>query len=399
MFQMNQHLNILDVTLLSMARRWPSHLFVWGIISIVVFMVSSLLMMVSALRHESAEILKAAPDITVIQYALGRQVPIEKNKVDIIRNIPGVTSVSYRSWGYYNDPYTNANFTVWAIPAGTEHQLKNLDLLFSQGGFWDDGEQGKVVIGDGVSKALNLNDRKNFSLNNARGELVNFYTSGIFSTSSSLLTADLILMEEHDFHHFYRLPLHLATDIAVYAANPTEIPVISQKIQKHLPACRSLLKSQLHQTYAAVFNHRAGLLLYAWAGCLGAFLLVLWLKGRHPSGEEQKELGLLKALGWSTGDVLEMKLFEALVVSLLSAATGYGLAYVHIYLFNAPFFKPVLFGWSVLYPDFQLVPMLSVGQLLFILLLVSLPYIGITLMASWKSVSVDTASLLMGDNQ
>ena len=395
---MNQHLNLLDFTLVSMARRWPSHFFIWVVISIVVFISSSLLLMVKSLVCESSEVLKAAPDITVIQYALGRQVPIEKNKVDGIRKIPGVTSVFYRSWAYYNDPYSGANYTIWGITPDLKTQLQRMNVMFKQGAFWNTGEHGKIVIGDGISKSLKLNGRKNFALKNTTGDLVNFYTSGIFSASSALLTADLIFMAEQDFYLFFGLASDMATDIAVYVPNPTEIPIISQKIQNRFPTCRSLLKSQLHQTYAAVFNHRAGLLFYAWTGCLVAFLLVLWLKSGQPSTEEQKELGVLKAVGWSSSDVLEMKLFEALIISILSVAVGYGLAYIHIYIFNAPLFKPVLLGWSVLYPEFRLVPMASLGQLFFILMLVSVPYIGVTLMASWKFVSVDAAILLMGDN-
>ena len=396
---MNRHLNILDHTLRAMIRRWPSHLFVLVVLVIVFFTAFSLMLVVQSLDCETSEILKTAPDITVMRYQLGRQVPIEKEKTDAIQNIWGVASASYRTWAYYNDPYTGAVYTVWGVAPDRAGRLGDMDIVFKDGRFWNSGDQGKVVIGDGVAKALMLNDRKNFALKNCNGDLVNFEVSGIFSASASLLTADLILMAETDFYPFFSLAPELATDISVSVPNAAEAPVIAQKIQNLLPDCRTVLKSQLRQSYAAVLNHRTGLLLYTWSGCLAAFLLILWLKGYQLSGEEQKELGLLKTLGWSSGDVLEVKLLEALTISCLAAVTGFLAAWVHIYLLDAPLFKPVLYGWSAIYPAFPLVPAVSFGQLCFIMLLVSIPYTGATLMASWRFIAVDAAALLTGDRQ
>jgi len=51
-----------------------------------------------------------------------------------------------------------------------------------------------------------------------------------------------------------------------------------------------------------------------------------------------------------------MKSWEGIVVSLAAFCTGVLLAYVHVFFSSALLFEPVLKGWAVLYPRFQLVP-------------------------------------------
>ena len=74
------------------------------------------------------------------------------------------------------------------------------------------------------------------------------------------------------------------------------------------------------------------------------------------SAEERREIGILKAIGWETADVLQMKFWEGMTVSLTAFFLGIILAYVHIFLAAARCFPPVLKGWSVLYPEFQTDP-------------------------------------------
>jgi predicted lysophospholipase L1 biosynthesis ABC-type transport system permease subunit len=58
--------------------------------------------------------------------------------------------------------------------------------------------------------------------------------------------------------------------------------------------------------------------------------------------EEQKEIGTLRALGWSKMDVLAAKTWESLAVSIVAVLVGMFAAYVHVYPGGAALFSPVL---------------------------------------------------------
>ena len=99
-------------------------------------------------------------------------------------------------------------------------------------------------------------------------------------------------------------------------------------------------------------------MIFILTGALLAFIIFAWDKASGLSLEERREIGILKAIGWETSDVLLMKFWEGMVVSLSSFLMGLILAYVHVFFTSSAFFEPALKGWAVLYPQFKLTPLL-----------------------------------------
>jgi ABC-type lipoprotein release transport system permease subunit len=396
---MNRHLNILDYTLSAIVRRLPAHVAAMIIFSAIVFFAASFVLTVQSLIKESRAILSAAPEITVQYLTGGRQVPIPVDVAENIRKIPGVRTSVPRVWGYLYEPYAGANFTLWGVRPDTVGQLENAGIPVTADVFSTRGEHAKVIVGDRVPDVLELNGRKNFTLTNAAGRLQNFEIAGTFNASSSLMTADLILMEEDDLRTFFRMPQDLATDIVVSVANPVEIPMIAMKISKGCPPCRVVSREQVKRTYESIFSYRGGMVMIVWLGCMAAFLILLVNRGSARSSEEHRDLGILKALGWGTADILEMKAFESLFIGICSFVIGFFTAYFHVYELNAALLKPALFGWSVLYPEFVLVPDLSLGPLSLIFILTVVPYFGVSLLPAWKSSSIDAGGVIRGEKQ
>jgi ABC-type lipoprotein release transport system permease subunit len=110
--------------------------------------------------------------------------------------------------------------------------------------------------------------------------------------------------------------------------------------------------------------------------------------------EEQKEIGTLRALGWSKLDVLVAKTWESLTVSLVALLVGMLAAYVHVYLCGAALFVPVLRGWAVLAPTLDLVPSLDFPFLAAIAVsTLVLPASG-TLLAAYRPASGDPDAVI-----
>ncbi len=129
-------------------------------------------------------------------------------------------------------------------------------------------------------------------------------------------------------------------------------------------------------------------------GAVLAFIIVSWDKASGLSAEEKKEIGILKAVGWETTDIILMKFWEGAVISLSSFLAGILLAYVHVFFTPAILFEPVLKGWSVLYPEFRLVPFIDSYQVATLFSLTVVPYTVATIIPSWHAATIDPDSVM-----
>ncbi len=192
------------------------------------------------------------------------------------------------------------------------------------------------------------------------------------------------------------MPGHLATDLCVYVYNDSEADTVAKKISELFSGTRVVPKGQVAKTYEAVFSWRSGLVLVVFLGSLMAFAILAWDKATGLSAEERREIGLLKALGWETSDVIELKFWEGLVVSLLSFLLGVILAYAHVFLFGAELLRPALTGWSILYPPYQLTPHVDVEQLFLVFFVSVVPYMACTVIPSWRAATIDPEVVMRG---
>ena len=130
------------------------------------------------------------------------------------------------------------------------------------------------------------------------------------------------------------------------------------------------------------------------AGAILAFAILAWEKAAGLSAEEKREIGILKAIGWETGDVIRMKVWEGLLISLTAFLLGFLTAYVHVFHFGAAIFEPVLKGWSVLYPKFALVPAIDGLQVATLFFFTVFPYTAAVLVPIWRAAITDPDAVM-----
>ena len=136
-----------------------------------------------------------------------------------------------------------------------------------------------------------------------------------------------MLISEQDFRRLFGIPTGLATDLSVRVRNQRELTVIAKKIAEQFPDTRIILREEILRTYDTIFNWRGGMMIFFLVGSLLAFMIFAWDRASGLSQEEKKEIGILKAIGWETADVLRIKFFEGLVISLSAFFAGLILAY------------------------------------------------------------------------
>ncbi|HEX9006776.1 MAG TPA: FtsX-like permease family protein, partial [Bacteroidota bacterium] len=323
-----------------------------------------------ALKREAALILKDAPDMVVQRMVAGRQDLVPLGYGEKIAAIRGVDVVRPRLWGYYYDPVVRANYTLMTRddqPPAPE----------------------TIDIGSGVARVSRVAAGDFMPFRSYNGNSVLLQVNRIMPYASELAAADLIIMTEGDLRNLFNLPRGYATDLAVTVGNPRELTTIAAKITQQFPDARPILKSEMLRTYDSLFDWRGGMMVVLLAVVVLSFIIFAWDKATGLSAEERKEIGILKSIGWETADVLLLKLWEGVIISLSAFLTGVILAYGQVFFFSASLFEPALKGWAVLYPRFRLVPAVDPYQIAVLFFLAVVPYTVATIIPSWRAATAD----------
>jgi lipoprotein-releasing system permease protein len=362
--------NILDFTLSSLLRRKRKNAALILVYTLVVFLIASVMFFTHSIRKEASLVLKDAPEMVVQKLVAGRQDLMPLDYIEKIKGIKGIDSIKGRLWGYYFDPFFGANYTLMSpdddrLPSGT------------------------IAIGEGIAKDRKVHAGDMVALNAYNGETMLFKVQEIFSAESALVSADLVLMSGDDLRDLFGIPKGNVTDLTLKVRNPRELGTIAQKIVQTLPDTRPITRDEILRTYDSIFNWRGGVIIVILFVAVISFFIFAWDRASGLGAEEKREIGILKAIGWETSDVILMKFWEGMVISFSSFLLGMLLAYAHVYFTSSLLFEPVLKGWSVIYPDFKLIPFIDAYQISTLFFLTVLPYTVSTIVPSWRAATID----------
>ena len=367
--------NILDFSLSSLLRRKGKNLALVFVYTLLVFTLASVLFFTHAIKREASLILQDSPELIVQKSIAGRQEQIPLRYLEPIQKIRGVQSGRGRLWGYYYDPIIGANYTLM-VP---EKQPL---------------ESGKISIGQGVSKTRLVFPGDTMEFRSHGGMLLQLQIQQVFPSESELIASDLILLAEDDFRRLFGGSREYATDLTLRVRNQRELPTIALKIAEMFPDTRIILREEILRTYESIFNWRGGMMVFILVGALLAFIIFAWDKASGLSLEERREIGILKAVGWETSDVLLLKFWEGTIISLSSFLMGIIWAYAHVFFTSAALLAPALKGWAVLYPEFKLTPFIDFSQVATLFFLTVVPYTVATIIPSWRAATIDPDAVM-----
>ncbi len=367
--------NVIDFAVSSLLRRKGKNVGLVLVYTVIVAVLASVTFFLSSMRREAAAVLADSPEVLVQRLVAGRHDLIPESYAERLLGIRGVSLVRSRLWGYWYDPVTRANYTL-LVPAR------------------DAPEPGSIRIGEGISRTRQAWPGDMLALEAWNGEPLPLLIDATLSAESELVSSDLILISAGDFRALFGMPEGLATDLVLTVPNPKEVPTVAVKIGDILPDTRVVLRSEILRTYDAVFDWRGGMVVTLLLGALLAFIIFAWDKASGLSAEERREIGILKAIGWETSDVLLLKFWEGTAVSLTAFLAGTILGYAHVYFLGGAGIAAVIKGWSVLYPSFRLVPAIEPLEVATLFFLTVIPYTAATVIPSWKASIVDPDAVM-----
>jgi lipoprotein-releasing system permease protein len=366
---------LIDFSVANLGRRRGRNLGLFLAYTLLVFLLASVVLYGDALRREARLLLADAPELVVQRLTAGRHDLMPQDWLEKVRGLRGVRAAEGRLWGYHYDPAAQANYTLLAPNDAPP-------------------APGQVEIGAALARAGGLAAGDVLSLHGFDGKPYAFNISRVFEAESELASADLMRVNPADFRAFFGIEPGRYTDLALTVSNPREVRKVAEKVLNRLPGARVIAREEMQRTYEAAFNWRQGVLLTFLSTILIAFALLAWDKASGLSAEERREIGILKAVGWDTGDVLRMKLWEGALMSIAAFLTGYVLAWLHVFYADAPLFTAVLKGWSVLYPHFALSPQIDVAQIATLFFLTVLPYVAATVAPVWRAATLDPDAVM-----
>lgn len=365
--------SLAEYTLAALARRRGKNIGLLLIYATVVFLIASATLFSTALRNEAEVVLAEAPELIVQNLVMGRHDMIDGSAIEELRGIRGVLGVQGRLWGYFYDRVNGANYTLM-VPLDAEMIPP----------------KGHAIIGESLPRVREIPwETAPLLLSRYPGDVVRFKVAKRLSSDSALVSSDLILIGEEDFRDFFDLPEGIYTDIAVSIRNTREVDTIVEKASKLLPNARLVTRAEIGRTYQKLFSWREGIMVALAGAAILAFVIFAAEKASGLSAEELREIGVLKAIGWNTSDVIAMKLWEGALISIGAFLLGTVLSYLHVFSFDAALFASVLKGWSVIYPDFSLTPMIDGLQMAALFFLTVLPYTAATIVPIWRAATAD----------
>jgi len=361
---------LIDFTMSSLLRRKGKNFGLLLVYSLIVFMLASVMLFAHSLRSEAAIILQQSPEIIVQRMVAGRHALIPADYLEKMGRLRGVNKRQGRLWGYFYDPALKANYTIM-VP--TDRELT----------------KSEAIIGNGIARMRGVEIGDYVTIRSHDGDGISFQVKEVMSHDSELVSSDLFLISEEAFRIVFGIPEGMYTDLVLSVRNPREVRKITEKVTLKLPDTRPILREEVLRTYDSIFAWRQGIVFVLLSGAVLAFVIFAWDKASGLSAEEKREIGILKAVGWETGDVLRMKFWEGAIISFAAFLCGYLGAYAHVFYGSASLFEPVLKGWAVLYPDFQPIPFIDPLQVATLFFFTVFPYTVATIIPIWRASITD----------
>ena len=367
---------------------------------------SAVAFMSDGLVREGALSLKYTPDLTVQGIQAGRQALISTSYVSsILGSASGISGISERIWGYGN--VGNTLIVVMGVDVGnaatinqTSRQLGAFKIdqaaayPLESGQFLNPQLNGTVVIGKGVAELLGAHVGTQLSILTESNEIKQYTVVGIFNSESSIYNADMILMNLNDARGFFSIPDDKVTDLMVYVTPvdaQTKTVLVNEVARaiSGLPNCRVVTKDVLLSAQEKTYGDRSGFFSIVWYVILIAVAIIAFNQTVVVGHESKFEVGLLKALGFSTSDVIQVRLVESLVLGTLAAGIGLTVGILFDSVLGAPILRDFMLGWANLYPGFPVPVYISAQTVLFTFAVTIVPLLFATVIPSWLNATVD----------
>ncbi len=311
-----RHRNLLYAALSDIVRRPIRSIVITLCLATILFPLVTALAISEGLKFQAGMAVNEGADLYITGELFGGEGPISPAYSAKLSNLEGISRVTARVIGrtYFVD-------RLVAVVGLDKDGLLALKSIVR-------GDvpkvRGEVVLGPGIAKEFGIEPGPGMRFTVAQNKRKVFTPTGIL-LPSSLWSSYVMIMHYEDANEFFGLK-GVVTQLLLYKSSPSE-PLSAKSIIEQMkkagapgPSLQIVTRDDIEEMLLKGYNHSGGiytvLFVIAAALAIPAFLVTSGFGLR----ELDKEIGLLKAMGWRTPELLEKVFLENLIFSLTAVS-------------------------------------------------------------------------------
>ena len=366
------------------------HIAIFIISILIVFLISSILFISNSLKKEAFSTLENQSDFVIQKINSGKILDTPISWIEDFSSINGIKNTQQRVYGQYYFMPENVYFTIVGLDLFEENTNKNLKELLKILNISDFLQKDSMIIGNGIKKIFDKYhyfDSYDFKLSNNKLTTVKIFKD--LPPEANLVANDLIIMDINLAKRILNINEEDSTDIVLNVPNNLERQNIKEQLILKHSNIRILQKESLKKEYENMFNYKGGIFLVLFIVVIFTFILILYQRYSMISSNDKKEIGILKAVGWSIKDIIKLKIIENFIVGFMAFIIGIIISYIFVFILNAPILKNIFIGFSNIQNDFILNPNIDFTIIVTLFLFFIIPFLSAILIPVWKISVID----------
>jgi ABC-type lipoprotein release transport system permease subunit len=377
------------ITLLLFRHR-NKHIAIFIISTIIVSLLSSIIFISKSIQRDTKETLKAQPDFIIQKIEGGREVDTPIEWAEEFAMIEGVSHATPRVYGRYFLKTYDKSFMIVGVDFFDEQVVSTLKKVVDEIDIKEFLKTDSMIVGDGVKKYLKeqyYEEYFNFFTPDGEQKKVTIFSK--FTPQTEIITNDMILMPIELAKEILGIDQEQSTDIILNVPNEAERDNVAYKLDSTHFNIRVIQKDDISKEYQNLYNYKGGIFLLLFTLSLLTFMLILYQRYSMIGASDKKEIGILRALGWSIKDILKLKVLETLSIGIWAFILGIIIGYIFVFIFNAPLLKDIFLGTQNLefHPHFT--PIFDFGIISSLFLFFIIPFITAIIIPVWRIAITD----------
>jgi ABC-type lipoprotein release transport system permease subunit len=330
-------------------------------------------------------------DLYVTAHQFGRPAPVPMKIAPAIARIDGVVEVVPRIVGQVALGREAERAVVVGIP---QAKLPAMTTPV-RGRVYADGKTNELVIGSELAQRLRLDVDSVIPpfYRNRRGERVSVVV-GIFDSTVSIWQSRLVFTSFETASIVFDQE-DLATDLMVHIRpgyhdeiRRAILQAISNSVEFGGVRLSVAAKDDLLAMLTGHLGHREGIFNLHFVLAFAVGIAVTTVTSGVGLSERRREVGILKAVGWQTDEILLRSLVESSVLSLLAALVSLVLAYVWLRWLNGFWIAGIFLAGAGVVPQFMVPYRLAPIPVLLAFLISFVVIMSGTVYSTWRAASV-----------
>ena len=366
------------------------HITIFIISILIVFFISSVLFISNSLKKEIFSTLQNQSDFIIQKTNSGKTLDTPLSWIEDFSSINGIKNIQPRVYGQYYFMPEDVYFTIVGIDFFEENANKNLTELLKNLNISSFLKEDSMIVGNGIKKIFDKYhyfDSYDFKLFNNKIQEVKIFKN--LPKEANLIANDLIIMDINLAKKILNISADNSSDIIFDVPNDLEKQNIKEQLILKHSNIRILQKDNLKKEYENMFNYKGGIFLVLYIVVLFTFVLILYQRYSMISSSDKKEIGILKAVGWSIKDIIKLKIIENFIIGFMAFIIGVIIAYIFVFILNAPLLKNIFIGFSNIQNDFILNPNIEFTTISTLFLFFIIPFLSAILIPVWKIAVID----------